>query len=83
MLHYCNLHLLPAQRPLHFPDVTLPSKRELPTGRTAWVGSLQVRILRTASVKIPLLDVDENLEWMLGFDFVGARTLWSGPSELE
>src|SRR5437016_14453564 len=83
MLHDCNLHLLPTRRPLHFPGVTLPSKRELLTGRTAWVGSLQVRIPRTARVKIPLLDVDENFGGTLGFDFVGARRLWSGPSELE
>ena len=55
MLHYCNLHLLPTRRPLHFPGVTLTSKRELPTGQTAWVGSLQVRIPRTARVKIPPL----------------------------
>ena len=60
MLHYYNLHLLPTRRPLHFPGVTLPSKRELLTGRTTWVGSLKVRIPRTARVKIPLLDVDEN-----------------------
>jgi len=38
MLHYCNLHLLPTRRPLHFPGVTLPSKRELPNraDRMVW-----------------------------------------------
>jgi len=42
-----------------------------------------VRIPRTARVKIPLLDVDENFGGTLGFDVVGARRLWSGPSEPE
>ena len=61
----------------------LAFKGRVANRRTAWVGSLQVRIPRTARVKIPLLDVDENLAGKLGFDFVGARRLWSSPSELE